>query len=166
MSNQELPRTGILAFMDTDARLKLASFGTHVTTTAGEVLLREGETNTRLYIVLEGTFNITTRASGSEVHLDTVSHGDCLGEVAIFNPDKASATVTSVRAGALWSIEAESLQEFLNESPEGGCAAILGINVILSRRLGRANAVIRSNEIVPSFLSVRSRKRSATASLS
>jgi len=62
--------------------------------------------------VLSGTFNITTQSQGKEVHLDTVGAGDCLGEVAIFNPDKASATVTGVGAGRLWAIESESLRNF------------------------------------------------------
>ena len=63
--------------------------------------------------------------------------------------------------GRLWSIGADALQEFLLDWPGSGCAAILGINIILSRRLKRANTVIRSSEIVPGFISVRSHKRVA-----
>jgi CRP-like cAMP-binding protein len=165
MSQLILPRSGILAFMDDESREQFASYGSHVSTAPGEVLIREGDVNTHLYIVLSGTFNITTAALGDEVHLDTVGAGDCLGEVAIFHPDRASATVSSLQAGQLWSIDADSLQQFLLDWPSSGCAAILGINIILSRRLKRANAVIRSNEIVPGFLSVRSQKRVATGKL-
>ena len=161
MSQVILPRTGILAFMDDEARGQFASYGSLVSTVPGEVLIREGEVNTHLYIVLHGTFNITTHAPGNEVHLDTVGAGDCLGEVAIFNPDRASATVTSLLAAKLWTIEVGPLQEFLLDWPSYGCAAILGINIMLSRRLKRANAVIRFNEILPGFLSVRAQKRVA-----
>jgi CRP-like cAMP-binding protein len=161
MSQVILPRTGILAFMDDESRREFASYGRLVSTLAGQVLLREGEVNTHLYIVLSGTFNITTEALGNAVHLDTVGAGDCLGEVAIFHPDRASATVTSLHSGKLWTIDVDSLQQFLLDWPSYGCAAILGINIILSRRLKRANAVIRFNEIVPGFLSVRSQKRVA-----
>jgi CRP-like cAMP-binding protein len=165
MSQTILPRSGILAFMDDESRQQFASYGQFVSTVPGEVLLREGDVNTRLSIVLSGTFNITTAALGNEVHLDTVGVGDCLGEVAIFHPDRASATVTSLQAGQIWSIDAEALQEFLLDWPGSGCAAILGINIILSRRLKRANAVIRSHEIVPGFLSVRAQKRVASGQL-
>jgi CRP-like cAMP-binding protein len=161
MSQVILPRTGILAFMDEESRQKFATYGSLVSTAPGQVLIREKEVNTSLYIVLSGTFNISTEALGKEVHLDTVGVGDCLGEVAIFHPNRASATVTSLRAGQLWSIEVDSLQEFLLDWPSDGCAAILGINIILSRRLKRANAAIQSHEIVPGFLSVRSQKRVA-----
>jgi CRP-like cAMP-binding protein len=160
-----LPRTGILAFLDDHAREQFASHGHVVTTEPGEVLVREGEVNTRLYIVLAGTFNIFCEVTGHQVLLDTVGVGDCLGEVAIFNPDKASATVKSLHNGRLWTIDASSLQGFLYAWPDYSSAALLGIDIILSRRLRRANEVIRQNEIVPGFLSVRAKKRAATSSL-
>jgi len=159
MSQITLSRTGILAFMDDESRQKFVEYGGVVSTKPGEVLIREGEVNVHLYIVLGGIFNVSTAALGNEVHLDTVTKGDCLGEVAIFNPDRASATVTSLQAGQLWCIDAEHLQKFLLDFPGSGCAAILGINIILSRRLKRANGVIRFNEIVPGFLSVRAKTR-------
>ena len=165
MSETNLPRSGILAFMDDHAREQFDSYGCVVSTTAGQVLMREGEVNTMLYVVLAGTFQISSEANGNEVVLDTVGVGDCLGEVAIFNPDRASATVKSLQDGRLWTIDAPALQDFLYEWPDYGCAALLGIDIILSRRLKRANSVIRHHEIVPGFLSVRARKRAATSSL-
>ncbi len=145
--------------MDDEARRQFATYGGLVSTSPGEVLIRENDVNTKLYVVLKGSFNITTQALGNEVHLDIVGVGDCLGEVAIFNPDRASATVTSLQPGQLWTIDVAAFQEFLLEWPSYGCAALLGIDIILSRRLKRANGVIRSNEIVPGFLSVRAQKR-------
>jgi CRP-like cAMP-binding protein len=165
MSPTILPRSGILAFMDDDAREQFGRYGNVIDTAPGHVLMSEGETNTILYVILAGTFTITSVASGHEVLLDTVGVGDCLGEVAIFHPDKASATVKGLQAGKLWTIDAAALQDFLYEYPDYGCAALLGIDIILSRRLKRANALIRHHEIVPGFLSVRSRKRAATESL-
>ena len=158
MSQVTLPRTGILAFMDDEGRERMAGYGSAVETAPGQFLIKEGEENKKLYIVLAGMFNVSTKAKGKDVHLDTVCEGDCLGEIAIFHPMSASATVTSLMAGKLWVIDAAALQQFLLEWPSDGCAAVLGINIILSRRLKRANFLIRSNEIVPSFLSVRSQK--------
>jgi CRP-like cAMP-binding protein len=165
MSSALLPRSGILTYMDDESREQLASYGKVISTGIGQVLIRDGEVNYHLYIVVEGTFRVSTRVKGSEVILDEVSAGDCLGEVAIFHPDKASATVTSVGPGKLWSIDAEELQTFLDEQPSCGCAVLLGINIILSRRLRRADDVIRANKIVPGFISVRAQKRYETAKL-
>jgi len=162
MSSTVLSRTGILSYLDDEAREQLAAYGSITPIEPGQVLIREGEVNRRLYIILGGTFCVATKALGSEVELDTVGTGDCLGEVAIFHPDQGSATVTCRESGQIWSIDATQLQEFLTASPAHGCALILGINIILSRRLKRANEVIRFHEIVPVFLNVRTRKR-ATA---
>jgi predicted lipoprotein len=99
MSQVLLPRTGILSFMDDESRGQLAAYGTIVSTTPGQIILREGEANTNLYVVLGGTFDIATKAPTYEVHLDTVGEGDCLGEVAVFQPGPTSATVTSAGDG-------------------------------------------------------------------
>jgi CRP-like cAMP-binding protein len=159
MSSIILPRTSILSFMDDESREQFATYGTVMETTPGQVIIQQGVLNLQLFIVIKGTFAITTDTSGHPVHLDSVGVGDCLGEVAVFEPGVASATVTCTEAGQLWFIDVEHLQQFLLEWPHSGCAAILGITTILSRRLKRANNLIRSNEILPSFLSVRSRKR-------
>jgi CRP-like cAMP-binding protein len=159
MSQIILPRSGILAFMDDESRERFAGYGSVLATMPNQVIIQEGEPNTQLYVVLGGTFNITTGPLGDHVHLDTVGIGDCLGEVAIFHPDRASATVTSLQIGQLWNIGVGALQQFLYDWPNDGSAAMLGINVILSRRLKRANAVIQRNEILPAFLSVRSQKK-------
>ena len=81
---------------------------------------------TSLYIVLTGIYNVSTQAKGKPVHLDTVCEGDCLGEVAIFHPNNASATVTGLMSGKLWVINATALQEFLLAWPSDGCAAGAG----------------------------------------
>jgi CRP/FNR family cyclic AMP-dependent transcriptional regulator len=154
-----LARTGILSYMDDEFREQLTGYGSLVSTAAGQVIIEEGTPQTFLYVVVTGTYEVTTHPGAREIHLDTVEHGDCFGEVSLFQPDMASATVKVCTDGQLWCMDVEHLQQFLLECPHAGCALILGINTILSRRLKRANSVVKANEIVPSFLSVRGRKR-------
>lgn len=163
MSQFILPRTGILAFMDDESREQLTGYGSLLPTVAGQVIIEEAREQTCLYVVLNGTFNVTTHVSGRDIPLDTVEGGDCFGEVAIFQPGPASATVTSAEAGQLWFMDVQNLQQFLLDWHHAGCALLFGINTILSRRLKRANAVIKANEIMPSFLSVRAKKRVESA---
>ena len=159
MSQIPLLRAGILTFLDDDVRAQLALYGTIVATEPGQVIIREGEAGAGVFIVLGGTFEITTKQAGREIYLDTLADGDCVGEVAVFEPGVASATVTGKDNGRLWRIEEEALQQYLLDWPHAGCALVLGIDTLLSRRLRRATEVIKANEIVPVFLSVRSRKR-------
>lgn len=161
MSECILPRTGILAFMDDEAREKFVTYGSVVDAAAGQVILKENQPNLNLYIILSGSFKISTMATGVDTFLDTVGPGDCLGEVAVFQPGLTSATATCDQPGQLWTIDVQHLQQFLIDWPHAGAAAVLGINTILSRRLKRANAIIRSHQILPTFLSVRTKKREA-----
>jgi CRP-like cAMP-binding protein len=163
MADFILPRVGILSFMDDDYRAQLTAHGQILPALPGQTVIAEGAEAKYLFIVISGTYVVTCKANDRDVHLDEIVEGDCLGEVAIFEPGRASATATCREEGQLWCMDSENLQQFLLESPHGGCALILGINTLLSRRLKRANATIKTNAIVPRFLSVRSRTRAATA---
>ena len=154
-----LPRIGILAFMDDEYRDQLFAYGSEVVTEPNQVILEEGVDSRTLYLVLEGIFAVTVKSPGEQMTLDSVGQGDCLGEISLFEPGAASATVTSKEKGKLWTIDSDPLQQFLQDWPLAGCAMILGINTLLSRRLRKATSVIKVGEIVPSFLSVRTRNR-------
>ncbi len=56
MSEIILPRTGILSFMDDESRERFASYGGVTATTPGQVILKEGEPNLNLYIILSGAY--------------------------------------------------------------------------------------------------------------
>jgi CRP-like cAMP-binding protein len=154
-----LPRLGILAFMDDEYRDHLFAYGREIATEPEEIILSEGVDSRTLYLVLAGTFAVTVTSPGEQMTLDSVGPGDCLGEISLFEPGAASATVTSKEKGKLWAIDSDPLQQFLQDWPLAGCAMVLGINTLLSRRLRKATSVIKVGEIVPSFLSVRTRNR-------
>jgi CRP/FNR family transcriptional regulator, cyclic AMP receptor protein len=166
MSSFILPRTGILSFMDDEAREQLTTYGTIATTQAGQVIIEENKPQRCLYIIISGVFNVTTATRGHEIHLDAAAAGDCVGEVALFEPGVASATVISRDSGRLWYMDEAHLQQYLLDWPFSGCALLLGVNTMLSRRLKRANGVIKSNSILPGFLSVRNRRRDSGVPIS
>ena len=64
MSSAILSRTGILSYLDDEARQQLAAYGSVTPIEPGQVLIREGEVNRRLYIILSGTFCVATKALG------------------------------------------------------------------------------------------------------
>jgi len=157
-----LPRVGILSFLDDEMREQLVGYGQVTSTKPDQVIIKEGDPSRSLYVVLEGSFAITKETPGQSVPLDSVGEGDCLGEISVFEPGLASATVKSAGAGKLWGIDSKSLQQFLVDAPYSGCALVLGINTLLSRRLRKATSVIKVNQILPGFLSVRSANRTRT----
>jgi len=64
----------------------------------GQVLIREGDTDAALYIVVSGQVSVTKRgtASGADLHLQTLGPGSFVGEMTLLDGSPRSATVTAL----------------------------------------------------------------------
>ncbi len=163
MPDHFLPRTGIFSNMDDEMRQQVITYGSVLNTNPGQPLVTQGKPQKHFYVVLGGTFEVTTDGPLSPIKLETVSVGDCFGEINLFDPGLASANVVSAEYGMIWFTDAVMFQLFLFEHEIAGCALLLGINTLLSRRLKSSNQVVRNNQIIPSFLSIRNRKHLTAA---
>jgi signal transduction histidine kinase len=81
----------------------------------GEVLLREGEQATALYVVLEGELQVTKRYDTSDVLLAVCGPGELLGELSMAHGRPRSATVRAVTAARLLRVEGDTMTELLTE---------------------------------------------------
>jgi signal transduction histidine kinase len=81
----------------------------------GEVLLREGENASSLYVVLEGELQVTKRYDTSDVLLAVCGPGELLGELSMAHGRPRSATVRAVTPARVLRIEADTLTELLAE---------------------------------------------------
>ncbi|MEM1060566.1 MAG: cyclic nucleotide-binding domain-containing protein [Verrucomicrobiota bacterium] len=138
----------------------LEGFGTTRPFQPGEVLISEAQPQTSFFIVLEGALEVVSDQNGREIKLSDLGVGDCFGEVAIFEPGVASATVRAAGAGSVWTQDAHQLQEFLAANPFPGSGLLLGINLVLSERVLHSNEIIKASSISPSFLSIRGKLKS------
>ena len=89
-----------------------------------EFLCREGDPGEELFVLAEGSVEVTKQAEGATRILRTLAAGDHLGELAILRKQPRSASVratSSVRALVLGS---ETLRSILAERPEV-CLAML-----------------------------------------
>ncbi|HWD71364.1 MAG TPA: cyclic nucleotide-binding domain-containing protein [Actinomycetota bacterium] len=59
----------------------------------GSYLFREGESGTEMFVIQEGTIEVTKQAGTQEIHLATLGRGDFLGEMSLLEglPRDASA---------------------------------------------------------------------------
>ncbi len=66
----------------------------------GQVLIREGDTDAALYIVVSGQVSVTKRgtAGGTDLHLQTLGPGSFVGEMTLLDGSPRSATVTALVA--------------------------------------------------------------------
>jgi CRP-like cAMP-binding protein len=92
----------------------------------GEVLMREGEIEAWLYVVVEG--RLCVQRADREV---VVGPGTVVGELAVLDPEPRSATVTALTPVVLFRLGKEAFDEVLLTRPE----IARGVIVELARRL-------------------------------
>lgn len=134
-----LPPVGILAYLSSKSLVDLGGYGKYEKIADQELLIQEGAIQTRLYILVEGSLQISGMSSGKEIIYCKIEPGECLGEVCLFEEGTASATVRSIGESILWSLDIHELIKYLSEHLGGGGALLMGIARCLSHRLRSAN---------------------------
>ena len=110
---------------------------------AGRSLLDEGQSNSRLFVVLKGSVSVklpkrATRVS--EVKLATLGGGDIFGEYSLFDGQPVSATVFAVEPTRVAWLEKSALDAFVDGHREAGRRFYESITRILVGRLRAKDA--------------------------
>ena len=105
----------------------------------GDVLFREGEPGSLMFVLQSGTVELTKRIAGEDKPLATVGAGEFLGEMAILNakPRTATAVVKEGPARCL-VIDARLLQTMVEKNSEIAIRLIMA----LASRLDAADSLI------------------------
>ncbi len=119
------------ASLDETTRLELAGQLEPVHVTAGDVIFREGDPGTGLYLVLSGRLRVLVAADGAERMLYDVGRGAILGEMATLTDRPRAATVQAVRDSDLLLLRASSFTALLKRSP----ALVTGMMRLLADRV-------------------------------
>ena len=130
-----LPAMGLVEGLGEDDRRLLAGYGCCRTVRNGEVVIEQGASQESLHFVLAGSLHAKRTEGGREILLGEIRTGEWFGEVNIFDPGEASATVRAASQSEIWSIDRPGIEDFLNVRPLAGTAVLVGIATLLSRRL-------------------------------
>jgi len=85
---------------------------------AGELIAREGETGSEMFIVEDGEVEIFKERAGREKVLSRLGPGDFFGEMAVLEGRPRSASLRAATACRLLPIDASTLDALLREYPE------------------------------------------------
>ncbi|MGE3808187.1 MAG: cyclic nucleotide-binding domain-containing protein [Gemmataceae bacterium] len=108
-----------LAQLPEQALDRLARAAEHRHYAAGEVILREGDDGTDLFIISEGEVVVSsTDVGGRRFELDRLGADHFFGELSLMTGQRRSATVTAVRDCEVFAIDKSALEPILAESPE------------------------------------------------
>jgi CRP-like cAMP-binding protein len=139
MSNAILPEMGFASEFDLEERTQLGNFGEFLSLADGEVLIDEGHNQDALFMVVSGTFHVQTVVTGRPVLLGTLKAGDTIGEINMFDPGQASASVVSKSFSEVWRIDRSRLEQYLEAHPRTAARLLVNIATQLSKRLRKTN---------------------------
>ena len=111
---------------------------------AGEEVIRRGEIDRALYIVVDGSLEARVTegraGKGAAVHFPT---GSVIGEIGFFDGQARTATVTAVTDGEMLRLSFESFKALATSEPELAQAMLLDLGRILAIRLRQTDEFIR-----------------------
>ena len=111
---------------------------------AGEEVIRRGEIDRALYIVVDGNLEARiTEGAARKGAAVPVPAGSVIGEIGFFDGRARSATVTAVTDGEMLRLSFESFQALAVREPDLAQAMLFDLGRILAIRLRQTDEFIR-----------------------
>jgi small-conductance mechanosensitive channel len=110
----------MLRVLSADDIRRLAEMSEQRMYAPGEVIVRQGDESSELYIIERGEVTVTVRRQNGETELDLarLGPGKFFGEMALVTGDKRQATVRAVSACELLAVGREAMQRILEKTPD------------------------------------------------
>ncbi|MEP4079784.1 Crp/Fnr family transcriptional regulator [Haloferula sp.] len=147
----EIPASGIMSDLDADDRRLLGDYGEFLPVHPDQTLIEEGKEQDSLYFVISGVLHVHTDTKEKRTLVARVSAGETLGEVNLFDPATASASVTAKDFSQVWKANRADLEQFKNSYPAAAAELLAGILREMSQRLRRMNDKLTTNEAEAAF---------------
>ncbi len=90
-----------------------------------DVVIRQGDTGDSLFLIVEGRVKIVSeKAQGGELILNQCGPGETIGEMALFDQGKRSATIIATEPTRTVELKSHDFLELVNQHPEFAIAII------------------------------------------
>lgn len=83
----------------------------------GEVITRQGDIGECMFVVQEGQVRVVVERDGFETPLRVAGEGEFLGEMAIFDHEKRSATLQAMGQARLLTIDKKNFLKRIHKDP-------------------------------------------------
>ncbi|MGE9294561.1 MAG: cyclic nucleotide-binding domain-containing protein, partial [Puniceicoccales bacterium] len=115
----------------------------------GQRIIREGELGHRMYVVIDGEFEVSKQVEGNKLVLYTLSLGGVVGEVALVSSVRRTADVTASTAGKLLVLDWDSMLKLQRSSPFLSSKLFLNLSRVLGMRLNDSLSRMNTNNPFP-----------------
>ena len=162
-SKPTLPTFSWIGHLKEDDRDLLSSYGQFFPGHPGSVIIEKGVLQTEVFVVISGQLEVLGDQEededgelGEPALLARVGPGETLGEMSLFDPAPATATVRASEFSQLWRIADSDLIQFMEQNPGAGNVLLRTLATILAQRLRQvdpaafglsAYAVVESPEL-------------------
>ena len=109
---QALKRAALFEGLSRKELVLLARVSEDLEVPAGEVLCREGETGQEFFVIVEGKTDVTSKGK----RVATRGDGDFVGEIALLEDTKRTATVTAKTPLRLFVLTRRDFRRLVNEN--------------------------------------------------
>ena len=134
-SETTLPPIGWVADLKDEDRDLLASYGEFISAYPDRDLIEQGWQQTHLYLVVSGILDVRRVGLEQDIPLGSLGEGESIGEMSVFDPGPASASVRAREFSRVWRINRDSLMAYLTDSPGSGLLLLGALSTILSKRV-------------------------------
>ena len=139
----EIQQLRAVAFLRDLTDEELAAFASLLTPRqcqARERIIEEGTPVTALYIIADGVVHVRRLAQKREMLLGRLGVGGFFGEINLFDPGVATASIYAMKATQLAFVNYETMREYMAANPLAGYKIVSAMMTELSRRLRQTSA--------------------------
>lgn len=104
--------------LDEEGRQRLLRSGYVCSFSAGEVILRQGDVGSTMFLILKGTVRVETEAAAGTVKLAELGRDACIGEVSVLTGSERTATVTALTDVGAVAFERHRIERTLTDYPK------------------------------------------------
>jgi CRP-like cAMP-binding protein len=107
---------------------------------ARERIIEEGMPVTALYVICDGVVHVRRLAQKREMLLGRLGVGGFFGEINLFDPGVATASIYAMKPTQLAFVNYETAREFMTTNPLAGYKIVSAMMTEMSRRLRQTSA--------------------------
>ncbi len=138
--NAEILRSiSFLKTLDGDELQKLSELFTTREVPADDKILDEGKPVHQFYLVCHGTVHARRTSQQREVLLGRIPPGGFFGEINLFDPGVATASIYAIDKVTVAVVEYDALRRFMENNPAIGYKIVSGLMAGMARRLRTTN---------------------------
>jgi len=148
LNRPEIPSLGIVADLSNEDRALLGNYGEFLPVQDGQTIIFQGKPQNSLFFVISGVLHVHTEVDGRTVLIARIEAGETSGEINLFDPANASASVTAKEFTQVWRADRADIEAFVAAYPVPGAILLTGLIRVMSRRIRHMNERVTNHESI------------------